>query len=241
MAKRFFVKFEKCNNDMIILEGDQFNHLVNVMRKSQEELVTVFNNFDGLDYTCKIDKIEKKFAVLKIVSTKQNETEPKQKITVFQSFIKSENFELVVQKLTELGVSNLVPFVAEHTVLKLDPSKLSRFEKISIEACKQCGRAKSLIISKPVQFAEMLNLLESFDKVVFADVQATKSLNYNDFKQDEQIALVIGSEGGFTNEEAQKLRNLQDALPISLGKRILKSETASIALSTLVLHGLGEI
>ena len=140
-----------------------------------------------------------------------------------------------------MGISKFVPFYSEFCQVKPNTTRLDRLEKISIEALKQCGRSKKLEIKEVISFNDLINELEDYDEVIFAYEKATSPLNLETLKNKNNIAIIIGSEGGFSEKEANALTSLKNIKTISLGKRILRAETASIALSTLVLFGVGEL
>ncbi|MBQ0017187.1 MAG: 16S rRNA (uracil(1498)-N(3))-methyltransferase [Clostridiales bacterium] len=247
MARKFYIKSEKSfefeNN--IIVEGDEFNHIANVLRYKIGDKITIIDG-SGTDYECEIIEINKKNLLLKILSMKDCESETKSFVSVFQALVKGDKFELIIQKLTELGVKKLVPFSSEFCQVKPNTTRLDRLEKISIEALKQCGRAKQLEIDKVKSFKEMIEELSSYDKVVFAYENASENLSPKIFEdilkmKDKKVAIVVGSEGGFSKDEAKELENLKNIKTVSLGNRILRAETASITLTSIVMYLLGEM
>ena len=245
MARKFYIKTEKSfeKESLIIVEGEEFNHIVNVLRKKQGDEICVIDG-SGTDYICIINEINKKNLSLKIVDMKDCESETKCNVTVFQALVKGDKFELIIQKLTELGVKKLVPFSSNFCQVKSNTTRLDRLEKISIEALKQCGRAKKLEIDEIVDFKDMINKLKEYDKVIFAYENATDNLSQELLKVNgnlsENVAIIVGSEGGFSKEEAEELSKLNNLCKVSLGKRILRAETASIALTSVVMFLLDE-
>jgi len=231
MARNIFIEQNQIEeNDKIKLVGEEFNHLINVLRYRENDEVIVCNN-SGYKFLSKIISISKKEAILLVLEKQESRQEPKVKIDVFQALVKGEKFELLAQKLTEIGVSSIIPFSSEFCQVKPNTTRLDRLNKISIEACKQCGRAKSLDISKILSFDEMLDSLSGYDKVFFA-YEKEKSLLQIEPLNYDKIALIIGSEGGFSDNESQRLASLKNVQTISLGNRILRAETATIFLSS---------
>ena len=226
MKKFFAIKEE----NEFIFEGDELAHF-NVLRCGLGEKVLCYGN-DGLDYLCEVVSISKKRAVARIISFSQNVKNPKKNITLFQGLVKGEKLDLIVQKLTELGASELVTFESEFAVAKANNNKIERLNKVSREACKQCGRSLPLKIKESVKFKQMLEMLKEFEVVLFANETNTKR-NFEDFKNYNNIAIIIGSEGGFSENEINAL-NAVGAVNFGLGERILRAETAAIALCAII-------
>lgn len=236
MEKRFLIQKQDIVDDKIILSGEEHNHLANVLRLKVGQKIECF--YDGGDLLeCEIVEINKKNCTLKIVSSYQNVANPKHKVTLFQGLPKSDKLELIVQKCAELGISEITTFTSQHTIAKPNDSKLDRLYKISVSASKQCGTTKVLKVNSTINFKSMLEALKSYDLVLFANEKETnKTL---DFKNVNNVAIVVGSEGGFSNQEIEELSKV--AHSITLGKRILRTETASIVMSALVMYKLGEM
>lgn len=244
--RRFYIKSEKSFEfeDNIIVLGEEFNHIVNVLRYNEGDKLIVIDGC-GSEYYCVIEKINKKDLTLKIENILESNSETKANVTVFQALVKGDKFELIIQKLTELGVKKLVPFSSSFCQVKPNTTRLDRLEKISIEALKQCGRARKVEISDIKSFDEMSMLLKDFDKVIFAYEKEEQSLTKEDLLDKngnlyQNVAIIIGSEGGFSTEEYEKLKSLDNITSISLGNRILRAETASISLTSVVMYLLGE-
>lgn len=225
--KKFFAN--KQNNEFIF-ENEELAHF-NVVRCALLEKVLCFDGTNK-EYLCEVSEISKKRAKAKILEENICKKNPKVNITVFQGLIKGEKLDFVVQKLTELGISSLQVFESEFAVAKANNNKLERLNKISQEACKQCGRSIPLKIENCIKFSEMLDKLKSYDIVLFANEKNTiRDLSI--LKQYKNIALIIGSEGGFSDLEIQQIYNA-GAKNFGLGSRILRAETASIAMSAIV-------
>lgn len=242
MAKRFYIERE---NDFeigstITLKGDEFNHIVNVLRHKEGDDITLFNG-SGKDAFSVIEKIERGFLTLKVNSVADCPADSKINVTVFQALVKGEKLELIVQKATELGITKIVPFSSQFCQIKANTFRPDRLKKISLEAVKQCGRSKLPVIENAVKFNEVLSMLAGYDRVIFAYENATEKLNMQRLKGLSDVAIIVGSEGGFSKEEAEELCRLRNVDMITLGKRILRAETASICLSALVMFALGEM
>lgn len=244
MEKRFYIQKDNIQNDVITITDDEHNHLSKVLRLKVGDSVECF--YDNSDIiNCKITSILKNASTLKIQNYLEVKTNPKYNVTLFQGLPKLDKLELITQKITELGLTGLIPYSSTFCIAKPNENKTERLKKITINACKQCGRTKLLEISNPVSFKQMLEKLGSFDLVIFAnETENTKTIKqvFNNGKQNfNNIAIIVGSEGGFSSDEIASLTYLNNVVSVSLGKRILRTETASITLASLVQYELGEI
>ncbi len=230
--KRFFIEKELLENDQLILEDELYNQIVNVLRKSKGDKIILFNGSE-CDFVCEIVEILKKKAVISVLKKQKNLANPQINITLFQALVKGEKFELITQKITEIGASALVPFTSTFCDVKESTTKINRLPKITQEACKQCGRSIPVKINNIVKFDEMLKMLYSFDKVIFAYEKANLPLKIEPINV-QKIAIIVGSEGGFSEEETGKINALKNVQTISLGKTILRAETAAITLCSTI-------
>lgn len=239
--RRFFV--DKIENEMS-LKNEEHNHLSFVLRaKNGDEIILC--NGDGFDYTAVIQSISKNETIVKIVRKEKNETEPQIKATLFFACLKGDKNDLVVQKATELGVYEIVPFISKNVSVKPESIKTERLNKIVLESCKQCGRAVIPKVKSPKNLTEITKSFKDFDTVLFlceinqfcvSDIKTY----INDKDLGEKIAVIIGSEGGFEEPEAKELI-CGGAVPLSLGKRILRAETAAIFAIGALMYEAGEM
>jgi len=229
--KRFYFN-NLIDEKYIILENQDFLHAKNVMRlKVDDKIIGICN--DGYDYLCSIIEIGKKEIKCQLIERKQNNAEPKFNIAIYQALLKGEKMELIAQKCTELGASTLIPFTSEYCQVKLSSTRTDRLEKITQESAKQCKRSNCLNIHKILSFTEMLESLQNYDKIVLAyELEDEIHFNANILESSKNIALIIGSEGGFSPVEVEQLTQ-KGARVVSLGKRILRAETACIHLCGL--------
>ena len=225
--KKFFAKR---NNDRFEFEDEELNHF-NVLRCRIGEQIVCLGD-DGYDYLCEVDQIGKKKATAVIVSKTLNTKNPQKNITVFQALVKGEKADLITQKLTELGVTKLVMFESKFAIAKSNNNKISRLNKISEEACKQCGRSIPLEISENIAFNQMIESLKDFDIVLFANEKSTDRIEA-DLKNSQNVAIIVGSEGGFDDDEIALIKDI-GAKEFGLGSRILRAETACIAMSAII-------
>jgi 16S rRNA (uracil1498-N3)-methyltransferase len=198
--------------------------------------------FDGGDkiLVCEITSITKQTTTLKVLSSYTCEANPTQKVTLLQALPKGEKLELIIQKASEIGITEIKTFSSQFTIAKPNDNKLSRFEKIAISAAKQCGRSAVIKLSPNMTFKQMLSSLDEYDLVIFANETENNTGLQKLIKKDLNIALIVGSEGGFSKDEIDAII-AKGAKSISLGKRILRAETAAIALSAVVMYELGEL
>lgn len=230
---------DKINNGKVILDGIEHNHLKNVLRlKEGEEVIVVVG--DEYDYTCVIEKISKGDSVLRVVDKRINMYNSKADITVFQALTKQDNMALIVQKLTELGVKTFVPFESQFITSKDKFNKQEKLQTISNQSIKQCKRSIQMYVKPTISFNQLVEVVKEYDIVIFANETESK-MNLNTLKLDEsqKIAIIVGSEGGFSESECEKLVNA-GVKSVTLGKRILRAETASIALTSVVMYLIGE-
>lgn len=233
--KRFYFDKEE-NEDLVVLKGQECVHCKNVMRlRKGDELIACCG--DGFDYICKINEIKKDEIQCTVLEKKKNEQDATLNLVLYQANLKADKVELIVQKTSEIGVNELVLFDSDYCVAKNENSnKLGRFKKIAIESAKQCGRSSVIKLGKFIDFRELLVELSAFDMVVFA-YENQKTTKITELEgQFENIAVIIGSEGGFSPSECEQLLQLSNVRCVTLGKRILRAETASIVASALVMN-----
>lgn len=237
--KRFFVNSVIEINRTIKIEGIEHNHIKNVMRMVEgDEIILVCG--DQYDYYARILKITKGDTLVDIFDKKINEYNPKSSISVFQALVKSDNMSLIVQKLTELGVKDFYPFESEFITSKDKYGKSDKLQEVSNQSIKQCKRSIPMCVHDTLTFSAMLNQLTDFDLIIFANECEKKDIiNSQAVCSSKSVAIVIGSEGGFSEKEINQLKSA-NAQSISLGKRILRAETASIALTSVIMYLIGE-
>lgn len=236
--RRFFI--DKIT-DPIVLTGEEHKHLSVVLRaKVGEEVILCCG--DGYDNICRIESFEKNRTLLKAVRKEKNNSEPTVKVTMFTSLLKGDKNDLVVQKATELGAYEIYPVITKFVQAPERSAKTERLNKIAYEAAKQCGRSILTRVYEPMRFDEMKKAVRDFDLVVFPYENAqTPSLKQYltgvDKSKINSVAVIIGSEGGFAQEEVEVLTE-SGIVPLTLGKRIMRAETANIAVLAAVMYEL---
>ena len=238
--KRFFYPHNPA--DRVELEGPEHHHLTHVLRAKVGERVMLFTG-DEFDYNYEIDAIMRDKTVLRYLDLTKNRANPTANLTVFQGSIKHDNLSLIVEKLNEIGATNLVIFTTDHSNTPAKSINVDKLQAIANQSCKQCGRSIPLRIHPVIRFDQMLSALTNFDQVYYADrgEKRTKlsSNPASEMGEASKTALVIGPEGGFSIEE--NLALIERSTSITLGSRTLRSETACLVAAALVLNKLGEI
>lgn len=238
---RFFVPEEALWERQVIIQGDDVNHMKNVLRMTVGEQVVVSCG-KGMDYICKIDKMEDDRIHLAIQEEKPAVTELPVEITLFQALPKKDKMELVIQKAIELGAARIVPVKAKRCVVKLDEKKeekkIARWQTIAQAAAKQSGRGIVPRIEVAMNFEEALCMAEQYDTTLIpyelCDTMAESVKIMEQAALGKSIGIFIGPEGGFERSEVE-LAIQHGARPISLGKRILRTETAGLATLSVLM------
>ena len=244
---RFFVRQQQIEEKIITLVGDDAHHIARSLRMAVGDTITVCD-MQANEYTCRIVSFKDDVSVnAEILSVTRSKTEPPLRITLFQALSKGDKLDTVIQKAVECGVWRIVPFESERCVVKVksdaEERKTERRRRIAAEAAKQCGRSLVPEVTETVSFDVALEMaLESGLKLFCYEGDGTlplgrvlsQDLTCNGNGEYPDVAVVIGSEGGFSVDEARRAVEL-GLLPIGLGKRILRTETAPVfALSCII-------
>lgn len=238
MSRKYFIR-EILYDDYIILENEEFHHIINVMRTKIGETLT-FTDGKGKNCIATMEKIFNGKAFFKINETFYESDTPFELI-VCVGLMKGDKNEFVIQKCSELGATKLCFFESEYCVVKSKDNKLERYNKISIEASKQCGRSTVMEILPTIKFNKLNELLSDCDKILCAYEKGGERLNFNELETSNKIAIIIGSEGGFSEKEISQISLLNQTKIVSLGKRILRAETAVLTLTSLTMYLKGEL
>lgn len=232
---RFFLTKEQLNN--CIIDGEEFIHAVKVLRLGVgADFVAIAG--DQNNYFCKITSVRNRALDFVIEKTEPNAKNPQKQIVLYEALAKGEKLELVTQKITEIGASKLVPIYLTNCDVKPNTTKTSRLAKITESACKQCGRSIPVTIDQIKTLDQILPELATYDVALFAnEKEQTAKLDYNLLKGANSVAIIVGPEGGFTDAEIQELSKVSTS--ISLGSRILRTETACIFLVSVVTSLIG--
>lgn len=241
--QHFFVTPDQVKEDKIFIEGSDVNHMKNVLRMRLGEEVTVSDG-NNKQYLCEINEYDNEMAVLHIIEEVASDTELPSKIYLFQGLPKQDKMELIVQKCVELGVYSVVPVATKRCVVKLDDKKakkkIERWQQIAESAAKQAGRGVIPEVQDVMSFKEALKYAKDLDIVLIPyelaeGMKETKEI-IESIKPGQSVGIFIGPEGGFEKEEVETAIS-EGAKAITLGKRILRTETAGLTtLSVLMFH-----
>lgn len=235
--KRFLV--DKIDGEYVHIIGDEHLHLSQVLRSKVGDHIIVVCG-DEYDYECEIISIDKKSTLAKVVNKTKNTANPHINLTAFVCLIKNDHMNLVVQKLSELGATDIIPFYSTYTVVKDKGNKVDKLQKIADQSIKQCERSIPLKVHDTISFDDMLGMLNKFDAVYFANENENKDSIDDEFDPNaKNIAMIVGCEGGFSPSEVKTLED-SGAKSVTLGGRILRAETASIALCSVLMYKYGE-
>jgi len=252
---QFFVQEEQFARDRISIIGSDVNHIKNVLRMKTGERVRVSISDNGRSFFGIIDTIMDDEVIVSIESEDENGTELANKIYLFQGLPKGDKMELIIQKAVELGVYEIIPVAMKNCVVKLDDkkaaSKVKRWQAISESAAKQSKRTLIPEIQMPLTWKEALKKAEALDVVLVPyenerGMEATREI-MKEIKPGQSIAIFVGPEGGFAPEEIEGIAPHQasegvenHAHRISLGRRILRTETAGLATLSMLIFCLDE-
>ena len=220
----------------VSMTGDYYNYFKNVLRLKKNDSIVLFNNSDGLEYSTEIINITNKAIELNITDSIMIDNENNYTINLYQSIIKIENFELIIQKATELGVNNIYPIITDYTNLKFDlkniEKKLARWQKIAIGASEQSRRVFVPIVHIPIEL-KTLEIPENQLNITLCPYAKNDIPFSNMLKLADDINIFIGPEGGFSDREMIVFQD-HEFHTINLGKRILKAETAPINILSVI-------
>lgn len=238
---RFFVPSENINDNSIIINGTDVNHIKNVLRYRVGDTLNISDS-SGTEYVCTIALFADDYIELTINEKLKCDTELGIKLVLFQGLPKKDKMELIIQKAVELGATEIYPVNNERSVVKLDDKKAGqkaeRWNKISEAAAKQSGRMIVPLVHEPVSYSEALKIAKELDYVM-VPYENAEGISYsseciNEAVKTNSIGVFIGPEGGFAASEIDKAKST-GAKVISLGKRILRTETAGLTVLSVIM------
>ncbi len=238
--RRFFANPDFFAGDKVVLGKDETRHLRDVLRLSEGDDVAVFDG-SGADFLCVVETMSKKGAILSITSkTAAPSPESSLDLTMCIALTKGDKFEFVIQKCVELGVKRLVPLLTDRCDVKLHDkaeSKMERWRKIVVESSKQCGRGVLMKIEEPKSFGSLMKESDTDVMVIFSERSGQR---FGDVQVSDGIVAVVGPEGGWSEEELAAASSA-DVRVVTMNGRILRAETASIAVATILQHRFGDL
>ena len=240
---KFFVTSKQLKEKDVIIQGEDVNHIKNVLRKKAGDLLNISITDIKKDCVVEIETLTEQKVICKIKEYTDANTEPSIKVTIFQGLPKSDKMELIIQKAVELGVYDIYPVNMERCIVKLKDKekKLSRWQKISEVASKQSGRSIIPEIKSCIEIKDICNFISQYDKIIVAyeeEKQNTLKLELKKINSDiKKIGIVIGPEGGIDKEEIAKFEEYH-AKTITLGNRLLITETVALNMLSIIMYEL---
>ena len=244
-SNRFFIKKSDIHSSSVFLSSDEHYHLSKVARIKPEEKVWLFDE-QGTSYLAKVEEIKKDMTRLSILQT-LNKNKPKIKITLAQALLKSKKMDTIIQKSTELAVSNIIPVITARTIVKVEDKiqkKLERWEKIALEAVKQSKSSFLPSISSPMHIERLLEERREEKKLILSENRGkllrdilieNSGSKLKIPKPPSSVLILVGPEGGWTDEEEKYILN-HGYEAVSLGGQILRAETAALCSLALISH-----
>lgn len=235
----FFANEDQFKDNKVFIRGNDYNHIANVLRMKTGDNFFVSNKDSGESYLTVVKNILNDEVECEIIEKKETR-ESNVKVTLYQGLPKSDKMELIIQKSVELGVYKIVPVDMKYCIAKLnnEDKKIARWQTISESAAKQSKRNIIPKIEGKISFKQMLNEFEKYDLVILAYENEDKTnlkqvLSRN--KACKSIAIIVGPEGGLSEDEVKETVDLGGKC-VSLGKRILRTETAPLALLSMIMY-----
>lgn len=232
---RFF-----CDNIIdkkIIIDDEDSKHIKKVLRMKIGDKITVSSS-NKQDYECVITDLSDNVE-LEIISQKENDTEPTVQIVLYQALPKSDKMDFIIQKAVELGVTKIVPILTKRCVSRPDEKsmkkKVARYQKIAKEAAKQCGRGIIPEVNDLMTFDDVINNKDNLEKMILFYEGGGKRINYIIESEQKSIGIIVGSEGGFEEDEVKRA-TCKNVLVATLGKLILRCETAPLTAISVIMN-----
>lgn len=244
---RFFVHKNQINleqNTINIVEED-VRHIKDVLRIAPEEIIEIV--CDEIVYICMVKALYKNSVETKILKQHKGKNESKLHINLYQGIAKGSKMDLIIQKATEIGVKEVYPIISDRTVVKINDmkkenKKVDRWNKIALEAAKQSKRDVVPVVHNIITLENVLNLLENEHNII-VPYENEENVHIGDIMKDltvGKIHIIIGPEGGFEYEEIERLQGIKSKI-VSLGPRILRTETAGLVAASILMYELGDI
>ena len=241
---RFFLPPDWIAKGTVVITGKLVHQIRNVLRLGAGDLITVLDN-SGWEYEVELQKVDSTGVEGRIISKSQSVTEPYTKITLYQALLKGSNFEFVLQKCTEIGVTSFVPLICERCVAgKPDGKRLSRWKSILTEAAELSRRGKLPALQSPTGFTEACKSASGISLLPWegGKVRGIGDVlrSHRKIRNDPAINIFVGPEGGFSHREVEYARSC-GIVPVSLGRRILRAETAGLVAAAITLYEFGDL
>lgn len=242
---QFFVAPEQIQGNRIVITGKDVNHIKNVLRMKPGEEISISNGLDGKDYRCGIEELKEEEILCTLRFIKEEGVELPSKVYLFQGIPKADKMEMIIQKAVELGVYEIIPVACKRSVVKLDEkkakSKILRWQGIAEAAAKQSRRAIIPRIQDVMSFQKAAAYSENAQVRMIPYELAEGMENTRELigglRPGQDVAVFIGPEGGFAQEEID-CAGERGIVPITLGRRILRTETAGMTVLSIIMYHL---
>lgn len=243
---KFFINHNQINENKAKIIGEDVNHIANVLRLKKEEKIIICDKDENISYVAKIKEINREYIKCEIIEQILENIESNVNIDLYQGLPKIDKMEYIIQKATELGVRDIYPVITKRCIVKLDEKlktkKIERWQKIAEVAAKQSKRDYIPKIENAINLENICQNIEKYDIILLAyEDEANNTLKHElkilaeNKTQKIKIGIIIGPEGGLDIEEVNKLKEA-GAKIITLGKRILKTETASLVILSDIIY-----
>jgi 16S rRNA (uracil1498-N3)-methyltransferase len=241
---RFYAAPSSFTETSVRLDSDEAHHLTRVLRLGSGARAFVFDG-EGVEHECEVARVAKHEVDLNLLRRLDDVVESPLRLTLAQALIKGDKFDWVIQKATELGATRIVPLITEHSDIKRAEERtgqrLQRWRRISLEALKQCGRRRLVEICEPAPFDEFCGSAARDACLIFSERSGGSLAEVSAKLRDaNQLSLCVASEGGWSERELQMAASC-GLTPVSLGSRILRTETAAIVAVSLAQHLFGDL
>lgn len=242
---RFFVKTEQIRENQINIIGEDVKHIKNVLRKQIGDQLEICNQETGNTYKCEITEIKETEIINNIIEETSN-IEDKIKVDIYQGLPKADKMELIIQKSIELGANAIIPVEMKRCVVKLDAKteskKNERWQKIAESAAKQSGRSTIPQIHRLAKIEDIIKQKDEYDAIIVCYENEKENYLKNELlklkqKDEVRIAIVIGPEGGLEEKDVEHLKQ-NGAVIVTLGDRILRTETVALNLLSIIMYEL---
>lgn len=245
---RFFVNIDNIKDENIIIDNkDDLKHMKNVLRLKENEKIEISDGCDN-EYIVQIKNITDEFIETLILEKTDIKRESNINITLYQGYPKSSKMEFIIQKATELGVKRIVPIITDRTIVKInnnkkEEKKLERFEKITFEAAKQSKRGIIPEVPQIMKLESAVKEMQKNNSFIIVPYENENKIYIKEVlkkTKEKDISIIIGPEGGFSESEIKKLQEIGASI-VSLGPRILRTETAGLTLISIIMYQLGDV
>lgn len=247
MITNFYTSPDKIDKETLTIEGEEAKHILSVLRRGSGDVIDVVDGC-GTKYKVLIEEVSRDFLEGKILSRTSRENEPNCHLSLAQAICRKERMDFLIEKVTEIGVSSIIPILTERNLVKVSGTssqqkKIDRWRRLAIASMKQSLRTVLPEIQNIIEFEQLLSKISSFDLCLIAslDKDSKTVRECEQLKKGvKNLLLLVGPEAGFTEDELSKART-QGAITISLGSRRLRTETAGVVFLSLVLHQLNDL